>query len=86
MEAFNEEELEQLTDVLELTGDELATVLETCSFFLEQAAYHGANKNAFGTQLLAAGVAQDKVGVSPVVLVALLVGAERSSRVSLVSR
>lgn len=58
---FTPDEEAQLQGLLSLTPAALHTVLEGCSYILEQAAYHQASPRKLGKQLVAAGVAEAQV-------------------------
>ena len=53
---FSPEEEAQLQSLLALDGSKLSTILEGCSYILEQAAYHQTSASSLSKQLVAAGV------------------------------
>ncbi|ELU02871.1 hypothetical protein CAPTEDRAFT_180424 [Capitella teleta] len=58
---FSEDEEDRLQSALALSDDELQLVLETCEFFLHQAAYHAAKPTVLSQQLSKLSLDEDKV-------------------------
>ncbi|XP_071844190.1 COMM domain-containing protein 10-like [Apostichopus japonicus] len=58
---FSEEEEEKLQGVLDLDSPDITLILETTSFFVEQAAYHLAKPANLSQQLKNIGLSEEKV-------------------------
>ncbi|XP_065189259.1 COMM domain-containing protein 10-like [Sycon ciliatum] len=61
--SFTEEEEEKLQDVFQVEGRDLKLVLETITFFLQQAAYHLCKPSVLSQQLQNVNLSEEKTAV-----------------------